>query len=167
LGEAAVVQAQVNQSIDDAIWNLPVDYDCQDADCQTIQFFPLSEMTVLYEVQQAGGCSASDSISIAFEDVRRVYLPTAFSPNADGRNDTFRPFISVPNVQSVASLEIFDRWGGLVYEKQDYLPQTSRDGWDGTKNGKPMPLGQYTYVARVVFLDGLVKEYSGSVRLIR
>ncbi|KGE86185.1 MAG: gliding motility-associated C-terminal domain-containing protein [Phaeodactylibacter xiamenensis] len=167
LGEAAAVEAQVNQSVDNALWSLPIDYDCQDADCRTIQFFPLNGMTVLYEVMQAGGCSASDSIVIAFEDVRRVYLPTAFSPNNDGRNDTFRPFISVPNVQSVASLQIFDRWGGLVYEKQDYLPQTSRDGWDGTKNGKPMPTGQYTYVARVVFLDGLVKEYSGSVRLIR
>lgn len=167
LGDAALVQAQVNQSVDNAVWTLPLDYDCQDPDCQTIEFFPLSAVTVLYEVQQAGGCAASDSITIAFEAVRKVYLPNAFSPNADGRNDTFRPFISVPNVQSVASLEIFDRWGGLVYENQDYLPQTSRDGWDGTKNGKPMPSGQYTYVARVVFLDGLVKEYSGSVRLIR
>jgi gliding motility-associated-like protein len=167
LGEPATVQAQVNQSVDNAIWNLPVEYECQDADCQVIQFFPLNEVAVLYEVQQSGGCSAADSIRIGFEDVRRVYLPTAFSPNADGRNDTFRPFISVPNVQSVASLLIFDRWGGLVYERQDYLPQASRDGWDGTKNGKSMPLGQYTYVAKVVFFDGLVKEYSGSVRLIR
>lgn len=167
LGEAAVVQAQVNQSVDNEAWSLPFDYDCLDAGCQTIQFFPLDEVTVYYEVLQAGGCSAADSIRIGLEEVRRVYLPTAFSPNADGRNDTFRPFVSFPNVQSVVSMKIFDRWGGLVFEKLDYLPQSSQDGWDGTKNGKPMPVGQYAYFAKVLFIDGLVREYSGSLRLIR
>ncbi|MEQ8703641.1 MAG: gliding motility-associated C-terminal domain-containing protein [Phaeodactylibacter sp.] len=167
LGDEAVINAEVNQSVDMAVWSLPFDFECLDPNCESIMVFPLSAATVSYEVTQLGGCTGKDSIRIGFEDVRRVYIPTAFSPNDDGRNDTFRPFVGVPNVQSVTSLQVFDRWGGMVYERTDYLPESSRDGWDGTKRGKPLPSGQYTYVAQVLFIDGLVRSYSGSVRLIR
>ncbi len=167
LGEPAVVRAQVNQGVDNAVWSLSVDYECQDSDCQIIQFFPLEQELVFYEVTQDGGCAAADSLRIEVKEVRKVYVPTAFSPNDDGRNDTFRPFLGIPNVQSVVRLRIFDRWGGLVYEREDYLPQSSRDGWDGRVAGEPATSGAYTYVAEVLFIDGLVKQYAGSIRLIR
>lgn len=167
LGDEAIIYAEVNQPVDAAAWSLPFEFECLDTDCQTIQLFPISTSTIIYEVSQIGGCAGIDSIQLAVEEVRRVYLPTAFSPNNDGRNDTFRPFVVTPNVQTVASFQVFDRWGGLVYERSDYLPQSTSDGWDGTARGEKLDVGQYTYVAKVLFIDGLVKEYSGSVRLIR
>lgn len=167
LGDRVVVDAEVNQSISNDSWILPLDFECLGVECQSIEIFPIEDLTIVYTVLQGGGCSATDSIEIAVEEVRKVYIPSAFSPNKDGRNDTFRPFVDIPNVQSVASLRIFDRWGGLVYERLDYLPQDSSDGWDGTAGGERLDIGQYTYVAQVVFIDGLVKEYSGGVRLIR
>ena len=167
LGEQVQIQAQVNQSVDNANWGLPIDFECLNADCQTIQIFPLANTVVSYEVLQNGGCSASDSLSISVEDVRQVYIPTAFSPNGDGRNDTFRPFVGIPNVQSVLSFQVFDRWGGLIFERTAFLPQSSGDGWDGNAVGETLPSGEYTYVMQIQFIDGLVKEYSGGVLLVR
>jgi gliding motility-associated-like protein len=167
LGDEVIIYAEVNQPVDAAVWSLPVEFECLDTDCQTIQLFPISASTITYEVSQTGGCSGIDSIQLAVEEVRRVYLPTAFSPNDDGRNDTFRPFVVTPNVQAVASFQVFDRWGGLVYKRSDYLPQSTSDGWDGTARGEKLDVGQYTYVAKVLFIDGVIKAYSGSVRLIR
>ena len=73
-----------------------------------------------------------------------IIIPTGFSPNRDGQNDTYvivRPY----NVN--IGLEIFDRTGGLVYKSQDY-----KNDWDGRSNqrsailGKDLPDGTYFYI---------------------
>jgi gliding motility-associated-like protein len=70
------------------------------------------------------------------------YLPNAFSPNADGRNDTFFPFVVCPN--AAYTLQVFDRWGNLVFESSE-----SNLEWDGQINGKAAPIGVYVYVVQL------------------
>lgn len=60
-----------------------------------------------------------------------VYLPTAFSPNDDGINDTFRPAFASPADLLRYHLQIFDRWGNLLFENDN--PTT---GWDGNFRGR-------------------------------
>lgn len=89
------------------------------------------------------------------------FIPNAFSPNGDGINDTWRPISKVVDVDHYL-LEVFDRWGHIVYTSRD--PHAE---WDGTVNGRPMPLGVYGF--RAVFnegITGLPHDIRGSVTLV-
>lgn len=89
-------------------------------------------------------CVSTDSIRItvidpADLDCGKVFLPNAFTPNSDGRNDTYG--ISNPYaVSDLVSFEIFDRWGGRVFMTTNPMEQ-----WDGVFKGKSMNPGVLLY----------------------
>jgi gliding motility-associated-like protein len=88
-----------------------------------------------------------------------VWIPNAFTPNGDGKNDVFKPegtSISAMNMQ------IFDQWGELIYETTNIT-----GGWNGTYNGKPQPMGVYMYTIRFVLSNKSILVKKGSVNLIR
>lgn len=137
-------------------------------DCLAPYFQPGETTTYFLTSSTPEGCTVVDSFTISVEVVRQVYIPTAFSPNGDGRNDRFTVYANVPNVQEVALLQVFDRWGGLVYEERNRPPNDPASGWDGQRRGdEPLPVGTYTYLARIRFLDGQELVYAGHVNLLR
>jgi len=85
----------------------------------------------------------------------------------DGINDVFTLFGNSPNVQMVEEFKIFDRWGSLIFESGNFLPNDSQSGWNGTFNGEGLPTGVYVYTATIRFIDEQVFRYSGDVFLIK
>lgn len=112
-------------------------------------------------------CAVSDSVNINVEEVRNVFIPNIFTPNYDGTNDEFVIFASQPNVLEIESLLIYDRWGALVFEKNNFMPNDPLESWNGNHRGKPALAGVYLYVATVRFLDEEVIVYKGDVTLLR
>ena len=125
--------------------------------------------TVSLKVWNEYGCEA-DTVKESFIEARRggfIIFPNTFAPRADvsgvnsiyGVNATFRPVYQ--DVETF-NLQIFNRWGQLVYETKDI-----NTGWDGRFNGTIVPEGIYTWVAKGRFLSG--KEYtkSGQIFVIR
>lgn len=100
------------------------------------------------------------------DKVRDVYIPNAFSPNGDGRNDDFYIFAG-PEVEEVLTLNVFSRWGELLLEQKNIQPNEAKLGWDGTFLGQDMPIGIYTYFADITFIDGIQFQYKGSILLLR
>lgn len=107
-------------------------------------------------------CQQNDTLKILLLD---LFVPTAFSPNFDGKNDKFRvkgPTQGIDNFQ----LSVYNRWGQLVWNARDFS-----EGWDGTFNGLNCPMGAYTWVlsfgvsGNVQKKDKVVKR--GVVTLIR
>jgi len=91
-----------------------------------------------------------------------VYVPNAFTPNNDGKNDIFRPITDCPDAKFL--FRIFDRWGQLVYEEIN----SSLSGWDGFFKGTPAPGGVYTWSVKLLTAGNVNdKVYSGNVLLIR
>ena len=89
-----------------------------------------------------------------------IYLPTAFSPNDDGRNDLFEPL--GPDIE-VVNLKIFNRWGGLVFEGNG-----ANSAWDGRIRGEDAPSGTYAYVLEYLNLRSLESfQKSGQILLVR
>lgn len=89
-----------------------------------------------------------------------IELPNVFTPNGDGPNDFFAPF--QPGTFDDFLLQVFNRWGRLVYETTDSAFQ-----WDGTSNaGKELKAGTYYYVVRTE-LSGAIEEKKGTITLIR
>ena len=167
LGETVEIFPIYNFSASDFIWQTVSPINCIDlAGCEDLNFAPTINQHVILELYTESGCSISDSIFIEVIEVRKVWLPNAFTPNGNGLNDYFTVFGKTPNVQLVEELKIFDGWGGLIFERQNFPPNVSQNGWDGTLNGKPAPLGVYVYTATIRFADGQVLRYSGDFCLV-
>lgn len=106
------------------------------------------------------GCFFNDSINIEIENCGdALYLPNAFSPNGDNLNDTFTAF---GTYHQIKSLQVFNRWGGLVWDAEGDLP------WDGTFKGQPAQPGVYVYLLKYTDVrTNEEKMISGDVVLIR
>ena len=70
-------------------------------------------------------------------------------------------------MQVIRDFEVFDRWGSLMFRNSEFLPNDSAEGWDGIFKGEEASLGVYVYKFEVEFIDGRVKQYHGSVSLVR
>lgn len=86
-------------------------------------------------------------------------VPTAFSPNGDGKNDVL--YVRGAAIESVL-FRVYNRWGQLVFETTD--PQK---GWDGTWNGQPQEADAYAYTLTVSFIDGTATSKNGHITLLR
>ncbi|MDP5121196.1 MAG: gliding motility-associated C-terminal domain-containing protein, partial [Spirosomaceae bacterium] len=96
-----------------------------------------------------------------FELPSAAFIPSAFTPNGDAFNNTFKPELRF--VQS-GTMIIYDRWGSIIFETNDL-----KQGWDGTEasGSRLAPVGAYAYKIRTVGDDGTPAFYTGSVTLIR
>lgn len=133
----------------------------------TLTFLPLSTpLAVGLTVTDARGCQASDEILIVIRVPKDIAAPTAFSPNGDLVNDRFT-VLGGPSVARVQRLQIFNRWGGIVFSLDNFPVSEPEFGWDGTTRGQVCEVGVYTYVAVVEFVDGATRTLAGSVNLMR
>jgi len=110
-----------------------------------------------------GGCATDDSIlvKVNFNDSKGpIYVPTAFTPNKDGNNDSFRPLVNGPVGRYEFS--IYNRWGELVFRTND--PQRS---WDGTYKSIEQPAGMYVYWIRSDAICSPNFFKKGTILLIR
>ena len=88
-------------------------------------------------------CEVSDTVHIQFKTCppRDIYMPNAFSPNNDGKNDVFKP--AVYGVIRSYKLVIYNRFG-----QQIFISSTPGKGWDGTERGLPTSSGTYVWVCQ-------------------
>ncbi|MEL7222594.1 MAG: gliding motility-associated C-terminal domain-containing protein, partial [Bacteroidota bacterium] len=112
------------------------------------------------------GCSATDELTVFVTKENDVFIPNAFSPDADGFNDRFIIYGGKQLVQ-ISSLRVFDRWGTMTYHENALLPGDDTRAWDGQFQNQPMPSALYVYVAEVLFLDGRTEVLQGEVLLLR
>lgn len=120
--------------------------------------------TVTYRVigRTVEGCYDTDSLKIIIfkKSIPQIYVPTGFTPNADGRNDILKPIMA--GIKQLQFFSIYNRWGEMVY-----TTSAPGAGWDGVYKGKPQPAGTYVFVVKAI--DYLDKPYivKGTVVLIR
>ena len=111
-------------------------------------------------------CSLKDAVKIIVKPCESIFMPTAFSPNNDGANDYFSVFAS-GCVRKVKKMQLFNRWGIMVFSKENFLANNEKNGWDGTMNERQLPPDVYIYVIELELGDGTIKLFSGDVTLIR
>jgi len=171
LGDSIQLQADVNGNIDSVQWSPPDAFEPCDPEtdplgCLSPWVRPESITTYEIFVANEKGCNDRASITVVVEKVRNVYIPSAFSPNNDGINDTFRIFTD-DTVEQVESFLVFDRWGNVVHQYLNFDPRNPAHGWDGTFRGKPMNPAVFTFFAQILFNDGSSQLFKGDVSLIK
>jgi len=106
------------------------------------------------------GCQATAKISIKVFPGPEIYVPTAFTPNGDSKNDILR---AIPiRLKSLRYFAVYNRWGGLVF----YTNNASK-GWDGSIGGKLQNTNTFVWVAEGMDLNGTIILRKGTVVLIR
>jgi gliding motility-associated-like protein len=114
----------------------------------------------------SAGCITVDSMTVRVANQQDpdspcdFFTPNVFSPNGDGRNDTYFPF--TVNIRQIRFFRIFNRWGELVFETK-----TFGEGWDGMYRGKKQPTDVYVWTAEAVCEDGTIVRRSGNVMLLK
>jgi gliding motility-associated-like protein len=167
LGEAVNISPIFDFVPTDFIWETNTTIECENfVDCDQLEFVPLESQQIKLSLFASDGCPAIDSLFIEVIDVRRVWLPNVFSPNGDGFNDSFTVFGNTDNAVIVEDFSIYDRWGSLVFNNQQFLPNDLQSGWNGQLNNETLVSGVYVYTASVRFVDEEVLLYTGEFTLI-
>jgi gliding motility-associated-like protein len=90
-------------------------------------------------------------------------IPNSFSPNGDGLNDYFLPREILSSGLTVFRMSIYNRWGEKIY----VTDKLDGRGWDGKYNNKPQPVGVFVYIIDAVFANGVRKNFTGNVTLLK
>ena len=120
-------------------------------------------------VTDNNGCSDTVTDSVKVKDIFTLYVPSAFTPDADGKNDLFYA-TGITVDPNNFSMMIFDRWGNLVFKTTKW-DQDRSEGWNGTINNKgtikDAVIEVYVYVIVANEIDGPEHDYMGRVTLVR
>jgi gliding motility-associated-like protein len=125
---------------------------------QTLQpiVTPPSDIDYVLTVTSNEGCGISTDTAHVFV-YADVFIPTAFSPNGDGKNDTW--YVPVLNAFSVFEVSVFNRYGQLVFHTRN-----ANQPWDGKYRGSSLPVGVYVYM---ISIKDVKRLFKGTLTLVR
>lgn len=156
VGDSVIITSDVGVSF---LWSTA-------ATTSDITAVPATTTTYWVQSTDINGCVTTDTIVVeVFPASDTLSLPSAFSPNSDGLNDSYFPIL-MPGV-ILEDFTVFNRWGENVFTG------VSSPGWDGTFMGAPQPIGNYVFYIRVRMPDPLVpgsfitRYYNGVITLLR
>ncbi len=114
----------------------------------------------IVEATSASGCVVTDTIHIDVYKKIEIFVPTAFTPNADGRNDILK--VIPRGIKRLNYFKIFDRYGNLVFTSTNF-----NQGWDGSIKGKEQNTGSFVWLVEGVDINNQIVYNKGFVTLIR
>jgi gliding motility-associated-like protein len=122
---------------------------------------PQSNIEYIVQVSDVNNCFAFDSIRVKLYTVKPgLYVPNAFTPNGDTKNDYFKPIAL--GIKSLDKFDVYNRWGQLVYSNTDL-----ERGWDGTFGGRQQDPATFVWIAEATDYTGKKIKMKGTVVLIR
>jgi len=121
---------------------------------------PGGDITYHLSVSTASGCTDEDEIRVRVFDAPGIYVPTAFTPDGNGRNDLLRPILA--GIRELYYFRVYDRWGRLVFSSKG-----GSGGWDGQVRGAAQATATYVWVAEGIDYRGTKIFSKGTSTLIR
>ncbi|MEO6130547.1 MAG: gliding motility-associated C-terminal domain-containing protein, partial [Saprospiraceae bacterium] len=133
--------------------------------CTVLSFPANLSGKVTLEAYDVRGCKIVRSVSYLVVRIRDVYIPNVFSPNEDGINDYFALFTKADVTEY--SMQVFTRWGDLVFSKKGLIPNIPDQGWDGKFRDDALNPGVYVYTIEIVYGDNLIERVAGDITIVR
>ena len=119
----------------------------------------LSSVTYTVFVTDTNGCFSSDQVVVSL--IPNIIVPSGFSPNGDGINDTWE----IQNLEAFenTTVRVYNRWGTLVYDYDE-----SNENWNGGGISNEMiPVGTYYFIIEFDNYDGERGSLTGPITIIR
>jgi gliding motility-associated-like protein len=113
------------------------------------------------QVTDTNNCTARDSVILKFKDcLTGFYIPNAFTPNNNGKNDTFKPLLF--GIVQYYEFSIYNRFGEVVFKTND-----ESNGWNGNYKGNPQDSNVFIWICKYQFKGEQLKGEKGSVILLK
>lgn len=131
-----------------------------------LEYIGEKDDTLSVYVATKDGCSSRATILIFADNGLELYFPNAFSPNGDGVND----FLIIDKNRvpgQIQKINIYDRFGNLVYHEASFDLNGRYTGWDGTFQGKEVSTGVYIMLIEVIDHFGTKKLYKDDLTIFR
>ena len=162
-GTVYPIQPQTTGSIISWAWMPAINLSCTNcpAPLATVKF----DITYRALVKNIYGCTAMDTIRIhTLCKGSQVFVPNAFTPDADGRNDKL--VVRSSGVDAIRSFKIYSRWGELLFEKYNFPPNNPAYGWDGKIKGKSGSAEVYVYILEVTCDNNEHLAFKGNISIL-
>lgn len=135
-------------------------------DCPFPIAIPREETTYIITVKNDYRCEASDTRKITLLcNNESVFVPNTFTPNGDGVNDIFYPRGN--GIKAVKHMRVYNRWGQLIFERQNFNTDDRNAGWDGTFKGQKLSPDVYVYSLAMVCDNNQTVETKGNIMIVR
>ena len=164
LGSSYTIPGTGSTDIVSLSWTPTTGLSC--TDCLTPVVTPVTLTNYVLKAVNEGGCAATDTVRINVVcNGNNFFIPNTFSPNGDGHNDQF--YVQGVGINVIPSITIFNRWGQIVFQKNNFSANVPSDGWDGKINGKPAPSDVYIYTIQLLCDNATLIPFQGNITLIR
>ncbi len=145
-------------------WSPGTNLSC--TNCPTTVVTALATQLYIIKVTSDSGCVARDSIKVIVEcKDANLYIPTAFTPNGDGRNDYIYPLTR--GISIITRFTVFNRYGQTVFTRSNFAPNIRSLGWDGKIQNVPQDNSTYVYIMEAVCDQGQKLLKKGSFVMVR
>jgi gliding motility-associated-like protein len=161
-GESTTLNIPIQNNVSSYLWS--PDYALSSNTDQNPLATPLRTTTYYLQATASDDCTAIDSITVNV--ISKIYIPSAFTPNGDGKNDFFYVIGGMPG-DVIENFTVFNRLGEKEFQIQNGIPNYTGYGWDGSFKSSPAPGGTYVYVITIKSKSGAEEVYKGTVVLIR
>jgi len=165
LGDSVVITPLTEYPLSELRWLIDGVLTC--TGCSELVIKPTQSVQITAIAGDNNDCAVTAGALLKVNREDLFYVPNAFSPNGDTLNEEFRVYPG-PAVTRILSFEVFDRWGGRVFQRKDYAPEDTLGNWDGLlANGRDPSVGVYVYQVQVELFTGEVISQAGEVLVMR
>jgi len=165
LGDDIILYPILNDvALSEIVWSDSSTLSC--SDCLNPSAMPINTGSYEVTLTSTDGCTDSAVVQYRVEKRRRVYIPNVFSPDANGINDIFSVFAG-PEVAEILEFKVYDKWGNEVYMLKKFHANDLNLGWNGNYRRKAVDPGVFVWYVEVLFIDNVVKVYSGNVTVLK
>lgn len=146
------------------LWSPKDDLSC--VTCSSPVATPKIQTLYVVKVANTWGCVAFDTVVLKLQcAVSNVHIPNAFTPGIDGKNDIF--YVKGSGVNVIRHFRIYNRWGQLIFERNNIGIDDRSAGWDGKYRGQYVETGAYVYVAQMECSSGELFTFKGTVTVVK
>lgn len=165
-GQILRIASQYSHSIAQWQWSATDPLNCPD--CPEIRLGPIvADQWVFVFATSTDGCPGQDSMFIEVVPLPDWIAPNVFTPNDDGINDFFSISLNRQDI-FVSRLQVFDRWGSMVFNQMTDVSDQAKMTWDGKFKDQTLPPGVFAFRAEIK-IPGRAEpvRYTGDVTLVR
>jgi hypothetical protein len=169
LGNTIYLNANLSVSpilIDSVLWLPSEGLDC--STCLSTSAQPNKNTTYSIFIKDLEGCTETASVAVNISRAASsIYAPTALNTESTEANNYFTLYSRAGLVEKIVTLRIWNRWGELVFERENFADNAPDLGWNGAFRQKKAAPGVYAWWAKVLLIDGTVVDQEGEVTLVR
>ena len=137
------------------------------SDCPNPIATPEFDTEYTITIYDENGCVRTDAVWVRVKFTKGYIAPQIINLNSSSGNNKFTLYGLKSSVKSIKYLRVYDRWGNLVFLKENILPDEPESGWDGKFYDQDVQPGVFVWIADIVYKDDTTEIATGDVTIIK